>query len=208
MCSNKSNQYWALAMAMGEANHYDGAGGMSALATAGKDCTHADVWRASTRVVAYGRKKIAAAAAEGAPAGQTTMPAATTVVPAAIANAPAAIANAPAATAVALPTLPDAATQIMQLDAQQQLAIAAPGAPGQAKAAKRKREAAEPPAPAKTLEQPQSKRMKQLSQKASQLRAAAAAGTLRARGAATRSLHRLQCSQEKRTTTTAYISSG
>ena len=47
--------HWAVPMTIDEAIHYAGADGMAALTTHA-DCTNADVWRASMKAVAYGRK--------------------------------------------------------------------------------------------------------------------------------------------------------
>ena len=193
MLRNKKNQYWAMAMTMDEAIRYEDEGTMSALATGEEGCTHAVVWRASTRAVAYGRRKrIVAADAKPAPAGLTKKPAATAAVtkkpaataaaPVTVAASPATAANAPVtdnrmylplttANAVVPPTLPNAPAQITQSGAKQQpddqqrlpSGIAPPEAVDQAEAAKRKRELADP---ASALEQEQlQKRVKQFSAK-------------------------------------------
>ena len=58
MLCNKKRQYWPVAMTIDEAIHHDEEyGTMWALTMGGEGCTHADVWRASVRAVAYGRRK-------------------------------------------------------------------------------------------------------------------------------------------------------
>ena len=177
---NKKKQYWAVAMTMDEAIHHDeDEGTMSALTTGDEGCTYADVWRASVRAVAYGRRKrVAPADVKPASAALTKKPAAATAVtkkpvvpiaaPVAVAAPPANAADKPATTdnkmhltlptanTAAQPTLPSAATKITQSGAkqqsvdQQQRVIAPPKKIDQDEAAKREREAADP---ASALEQ-------------------------------------------------------
>ena len=55
---NKKQQHWVVAMSIDGAIHHDESEGtMAALSVGGEGCTPTDVWRASIRVVAYGRRK-------------------------------------------------------------------------------------------------------------------------------------------------------
>lgn len=136
---------------------------MVALATADAGCTYVDVWRASIKAVAYGRKEIATAIAAPTPAEQTATPAPTAAAPTTPTATLATMTATPAAAAAAnmQHALPDAAIQVVPPDTQRQLPTAAKKRAEQA--AKRKREASEA-----VSEQARAKRAKQLARESPQ----------------------------------------
>ena len=90
--SNKT-QCWPVPMSLDEAMHYDGKNLAKALADSEEGCTYADIWRASTEVMAYGRRvapvstsPALATPAPAAPAVQAAPPASAATPPAAASN--------------------------------------------------------------------------------------------------------------------------
>jgi hypothetical protein len=95
---NSKTQCWPEPMSLDEAMHYDGKYLRKALAESEEGCTHADIWRASTEVMAYGRRVLPVSA----PPALTTPAPAAAVVQAVPPASPAAAAAAASNLTVAL----------------------------------------------------------------------------------------------------------
>ena len=144
VCANKKER-WVLSMSMDEALHYPGPGKIAELVANEENYTCADVWRASVKAVAYGRKEVVTAGG-GGPSGQTKAPKAD-----ATAHASHQHLYADHRKAAAQPALPSA----------QQLVVMPQGeGPSDPTAAKREREAADAAALADSQVPPPPKRAK------------------------------------------------